>query len=89
MLEASLRSNYCGPESEGLVRYNQENHTLESCKGSEWITVGYLVPGITEISPSLSCREIALRYDSSDRNGAYWIKPSKQEPIFKAYCDAR
>jgi hypothetical protein len=70
------------------MRYSQKDHSQEFCNGSVWMTMASLSPGSRDLYAS-SCREIALRHKSSEKSGAYWIKPSEQGPIFKAYCDAR
>ena len=45
-----------------------------------------LLHGIAETIPASSCRQIALAYGSSLRNGAYWIQPSEQGPTFRVSC---
>jgi hypothetical protein len=64
------------------MRYSQKDHSQEFCNGSVWMTMASLSPGSRDLYAS-SCREIALRHKSSEKSGAYWIKPSEQGPIFK------
>ncbi|XP_062511037.1 uncharacterized protein LOC134186951 isoform X2 [Corticium candelabrum] len=47
-----------------------------------------VVLGNSSSSPESTCKEIALRYNSSSHNGKYWIKPSSDDPPFQVYCDA-
>ena len=67
----------------GVMRYNQQTEIVEFCDGMKWTIVHYLEIGETKTRNASSCREIAERYNSSQWNGPYWIKPSEGEPAFK------
>ena len=58
------------------MRYNQQVKEVEYCDDNSWVTQLLLTPGSSSLLPATSCREIALCYKSSAKNGKHWIKPS-------------
>ena len=67
----------------GVLKYNQLQESLEFCNGMMRTLLKNLEDPGSKIRPYLSCREVAKRYNSSDWNGPFWIKPSERGPTFK------
>ncbi|XP_062499652.1 uncharacterized protein LOC134176972 isoform X2 [Corticium candelabrum] len=72
----------CCSSTTGIMIYKE----IESCDTSHLMP--YLVPGSSLLLPESTCRQIALKYNSSSHNGQYWIKPSCNNPPFQVFCDA-
>ncbi|XP_062500112.1 uncharacterized skeletal organic matrix protein 5-like [Corticium candelabrum] len=83
-----FRSNVCSNERKGMIKYNHQVKEVEYCDGNSWLTLSLLTPGKSPLLPVPSCKEIALYYKSSDKNGKYWIKPSNNDIPYQVFCDA-
>ncbi|XP_062500458.1 mannose-binding protein C-like [Corticium candelabrum] len=83
-----FRLNVCSNDRKGMMRYNQQVKEVEYCDGNSWVTQLLLTPGSSSLLPATSCREIALYYKSSAKNGNHWIKPSYNDLPYQAFCDA-
>ena len=56
---------------------------MEFCDGMEWTILDSLEIRGSKTRNASRCWEIAQRYNSSQRNGPYWIKPAEGGPTFK------
>ena len=70
-----------------MMKFNTKEAKIEYCDGNEWMTMSLSITttqrGSSPLMPASSCKQIALNYKSSSKNGHYWIKPSASDPPFK------